>query len=73
MASTVSGSEVTAKIPPIQRVDPVARLVDALSEAAVWAPEVGTDIADAIYKLLASAERRKIEHLPDITKEAEAA
>lgn len=70
----------TGKIEPLDvgrgqslTVDPHARLLDSLKEAAVWAPEVGKDIADAIYKLLASVKRRQIEQLPDITQEAEAA
>jgi hypothetical protein len=36
-----------------------AKLIDALSNASRWAPDVGDDIADAIATLIDKIDRRK--------------
>lgn len=70
---------LTKKLEPLARPNFHARLVVHLRAALEDAEEIpgGDDIADAIYKLLASAKRRELEActaaLPDITHIAEAA
>lgn len=72
-------SEVTKKIDPLPRPNHHARLLDQLHRILVEpdAAVVGTDIVDAVLKLIASTERRaleaKLSQLPDLTNEAEAA
>lgn len=71
--------KVTEKIEPLPRPNHHARLVEQLERvlAEPDAEAVDPRIAEALKKLLASAKRRaleaRIEELPDITNEAEAA
>lgn len=64
----------TSKFDTVPRVDFHARLVTRLEDALEDAVETrAADIACALRVLLASAKRRHIETLPDVTKEVTAA